>query len=181
MQTVESQLRALMLAGLAGDAASYRALLQAVQARLRAYYGRRIGPDHSALEDLVQETLMAVHTRRATYDSDRPFTAWLHAIARYKLIDYFRDHRAQRSVSLDDWSDFAGVDETNATTARLDVGRLLDSLPVQTRDLIRAVKIEGQPIAKVSATLGLSESAVKIAIHRGLKRLAARLKRSGDL
>ena len=102
MQAVEDQLRALMLAGLSGDAASYRALLEATAVRLRLYYARRIGADHIALEDLVQETLIAVHTRRATYDRNRPFTAWLHAIARYKLIDYMRSHRIHSAVPLED-------------------------------------------------------------------------------
>jgi RNA polymerase sigma-70 factor (ECF subfamily) len=181
VHTVESQLKALMLAGLAGDAASYRSLLRAVQAQLRSYYGRRIGTDHAALEDLVQETLIAVHTRRATYDPDRPFTAWLHAIARYKLIDYLRERRAQPFVSLDDGSDFAGTDDANAATAGLDIARLLDTVPAKTRELIRAVKLEGRSIAEVSALSGLSESTVKVAIHRGLSRMAARLKRMGGL
>src|SRR3974390_1512393 len=86
-----------MLAGLAGDAAAYRALLTALSAHLRAYYkGRlaRIGRSAGAAEDLTQEALMAIHTRRHTYDPAEPLTPWLHAIARYKLIDHLRHTRA---------------------------------------------------------------------------------------
>jgi RNA polymerase sigma-70 factor (ECF subfamily) len=179
--TVESQLKALMLAGLAGDAVSYRRLLHVVQAQLRSYFRRRIGSDDAALEDLVQETLIAIHTRRGTYDPDRPLTAWLHAIARYKLIDVLRDRRSRPFVPLDDETDFSAIDDSNATTARLDIARLLETVPTRTRELIRAVKIEGRSVAEVSASSGLSESAVKVAIHRGLSRMAARLKRLGGL
>lgn len=178
MQAVEDQLRALMLAGLSGDAASYRALLEMAAARLRLYYARRIGADHMALEDLVQETLIAVHTRRATYDPGLPFTAWLHAIARYKLIDYMRSRRMHAALPLDDAGDLAAPDEFNTATARLDIGRLLNTVPRQTRELIQAVKVDGRSIEDVSAASGLSESAVKVAIHRGLKALAARIMRS---
>jgi RNA polymerase sigma-70 factor, ECF subfamily len=178
VQAVEDQMRALMLAGLSGDAASYRALLEATAVRLRLYYARRIGADHIALEDLVQETLIAVHTRRFTYDRNRPFTAWLHAIARYKLIDYMRSHRIHSAVPLEDAGDLAGPDELHAAAARLDIGRLLDTVPRQTRELIQAVKVDGRSIEEVSAASGLSASAVKVAIYRGLKALASRIKRS---
>jgi RNA polymerase sigma-70 factor (ECF subfamily) len=73
----EAQLKALMLSALAGDAAAYRALLAALGELLRRYYARRLA-DAASAEDLVQETLIAVHTkRRATYDT----SASLHALA----------------------------------------------------------------------------------------------------
>ena len=82
-----------MLAGLQGDAASYRLLLTQLSGHLRAYYkGRlaRIGRGATEAEDLTQEALMAIHTRRHTYDPAEPLTPWVHAIARYKLIDHLR-------------------------------------------------------------------------------------------
>lgn len=176
MQPVEERLRRLMIEALAGDERSYRQLLSDVGDRLRAYYSRRMGPGHASTEDLVQETLLAVHTRRFTYDSDRPFTAWLHAIARYKLIDHLRASRAHLSVPIDDMNDLISADDSEATGARHDVEKLLDELPEQTRGFIRAVKIDGRSIAEVSADTGASESAVKVAIHRGLKLLARRMK-----
>src|SRR5882757_647740 len=93
--TVEARLSALMREGLAGNAASYRTLLRELGTHLRRYFLRRLGQDHVAdAEDLVQETLMAVHSRRETYEPERPFTAWAHAIARYKLIDHIRRRRS---------------------------------------------------------------------------------------
>ena len=90
-----------MLAGLAGEAGPYRRLLDELSGLLRAYYGRRAPPGVDT-EDLVQETLIAVHTRRATYDAGQPFTAWAYAIARYKLIDALRRGRGHLRAPLED-------------------------------------------------------------------------------
>src|SRR5690348_13091262 len=87
----ETELKTLMLASQRGDAAAYRSLLAKLAPRLRAYYKRRfiaIGRGAEEAEDLVQETLLAIHLKRHTYDGDALFTPWLHAIARYKLIDH---------------------------------------------------------------------------------------------
>src|SRR3974377_90434 len=89
-----------MRAGLRGDAAGYRFLLGRVMANLRAYYkGKlaRIGRTATEAEDLTQEALMAIHTRRHTYDPSAPLLPWVHAIARYKLIDHLRQTRALMS------------------------------------------------------------------------------------
>jgi len=167
-----------MLEGLAGDAASYRLLLTELSRHLRRYFLRRMGPDRTAdCEDLVQETLMALHARRVTYDATRPFTAWLHAIARYKLMDHFRQSKLRPTVPIDDVEGLFADDTIDAVTARQDIDRLLETVPAQMRGLIRSVKVEGQSIADVAVGSGLSESAVKVGIHRGLRALAARLRR----
>jgi RNA polymerase sigma-70 factor, ECF subfamily len=178
---LEARLRSLMLAGLAGNAASYRVLLTELSRHLRRYFLRRMGHDHTAdCEDLVQETLMALHARRVTYDANRPFTAWLHAIARYKLMDHSRRSKLSPTVPIDDIEGLFADDEIDAATARQDLDRLLETVPAQMRGLIRTVKIEGQSIADAAACSGLSESAVKVGIHRGLKALAARLRRQPE-
>ncbi len=97
---LEPRLKSLMLAGLAGDGAAHCALLKELGAALRRYYGRRLGAGAADVEDLVQETLIAVHTRRATYQPDVPFTVWAYAIARYKLIDLYRRQGRRQTVPL---------------------------------------------------------------------------------
>jgi RNA polymerase sigma-70 factor, ECF subfamily len=95
MTNRETELRALMLASLDGDAASHRALLDRLSGLLRGYYkGRlaRIGRGPTEAEDLVQEAVLAIHFKR-TYDPGEPLTPWVHAIARYKLIDFLRRTR----------------------------------------------------------------------------------------
>lgn len=179
LDSPEPRLSALMRASLAGDAAAYRDVLSELAALLRRYFTRRLGASRGAdAEDLVQETLMAIHTRRTTYDSGRPVTAWVHAIARYKLADHhrYRNGGAGADVSLDDMEDFLPApDEAEAAMVRRDVGKLLDALPVRSRTLIRQVRLEGQSISETAASSGLSESLVKVSIHRGLKALAARV------
>jgi RNA polymerase sigma-70 factor (ECF subfamily) len=165
----EAQYRNWMLAALAGDALAYRRLLAALTGHLRAYFLRRTGgPD---AEDLVQETLIAIHAKRATYDPALPFTAWVHGIARYKLIDSWRRQKRAGEVPLDDAPEFFAQDETEAAIARRDVAKLLARLPEERRKLVEALKIEGQSVAEIAAATGISESSVKVTVHRALKSL----------
>jgi RNA polymerase sigma-70 factor (ECF subfamily) len=163
----EAQYRDWMLAALAGDAAAYRTLLSGLTRHLRGYYARRLGP--AAAEDVVQETLIAIHTRRATYDPDRPFTAWVYGIARYKLVDEYR--RGKRAAAGELFTE----DEAQAAIARRDVEKLLAKLPAAKRALVREIKLEGHSIADTAAKTGMSEAAVKVTVHRALKSLGEEL------
>src|SRR6266446_3906250 len=145
MTTHEVELKALMLASQDGNAASHRALLDRLSRRLRAYYkGKlaRIGRGATETEDLVQEAVLAIHLKRHTYDPVEPLTPWVHAVARYKLIDFLRRTRASSA-----------------------------DVPID------AVKLEGRSVAEAANRCGLSESGVKVNIHRGLKALAALIAR----
>jgi RNA polymerase sigma-70 factor (ECF subfamily) len=169
----EAEYRDWMLASLAGDGAAYRKLLAALTGHLRAYFARRVGP--SAAEDLVQETLIAMHTKRATYDPGLPFTAWIHGIARYKLIDEFRRNKRRAAVPLDEAPDLFAHDESEAASAKRDVEKLLAHLPEAKRKLVRATKIDGLSTAEAADATGLSESAVKVTVHRAIKSLGDEL------
>jgi RNA polymerase sigma-70 factor, ECF subfamily len=177
-QTVETHLKALMVASLGGDAAAYRKLLGALTPHLRAYYGRRLQRAADA-EDLVQETLIAIHTRRASYDPGQPFTAWLHAIARYKLIDHFRRSGIRRTLPLEDAASVVADEDAAAAEAARDVEQLLAQLPENKRALIRHVKLDGLSTAEAAAKTGLSESAVKVGVHRSLKALSNMIRERG--
>jgi RNA polymerase sigma-70 factor (ECF subfamily) len=172
----EVQLKALMSASLGGDASAYRKLLAEAGAHLRAYYGRRLA-SQADVEDLVQEALIAMHTRRSTYDPSQPLTPWLHAIARYKLIDHFRRTGRRQTVSLDDAGDFLGHTDYEDAIARRDAERLLAKLPARTRQLVRSVKFEGLSAKETAERAHMSESAVKVAVHRALRSLSSMLKR----
>ncbi|MGE0626176.1 MAG: sigma-70 family RNA polymerase sigma factor [Hyphomicrobiaceae bacterium] len=174
---LEDRLRALMLASLAGDAASYRRLLTDLTELLRRYFQRRLYDNLSSqADDLVQETLLAIHARRMTYNPDQALTPWVYAIARYKLVDLLRRSRQDRHLPIDDVADFIADETSPAQSAgdRHDLDTMLDTLPERTRALIRRVKIDGQSVAEVAASTGMSESAVKVAVHRGFKALLAR-------
>ena len=176
MTTHEIELKALMLASLDGNSASYRALLDQLSRRLRAYYkGKlaRFGRDTAEAEDLVQEAVLAIHFKRHTYDPAEPLTPWVHAIARYKLIDFLRRSRASiADVPIEGADTTMAHDDNVDAESTYDVKRLIERLPKNMRCSIKAVKLEGLSIAEAAVRCGLSESGVKMNIHRGLKTLA---------
>lgn len=181
MRQDDTDLRALMLAGLAGNGAAHAALLRALLPVLRRFFRRRLSGREDDVEDLVQETLIAVHERRATYDPDRAFGAWVHAIARYKLIDRYRRHyRSEaRSAPLEDADtvpDEFRFDEARDAAADLD--RLLGAIPEKQAAVLRATRLEGLSTTEAAERLGIGESDVKVSAHRGLKSLAARVRDS---
>lgn len=174
----EIALRDLFLRGLDGDEVAYRAFLQKLGAHLRAYLARRLFGWPDEVEDLVQECLLAMHNQRHTYQSDQPLTAWVHAIARYKMIDLLRAKSAREALHepLDDDLAVFAESATESSDARRDLTGLLDTLPDRHRLPIVHVKLEGLSVAETAKLTGMSESAVKVGIHRGLKALALRIK-----
>jgi len=176
----EVQLRGLFLRGLEGDAAAYHQFLQKLSAHLRAFLGKRLFGWPDEVEDLVQECLLAMHNQRHTYQSDQPLTAWVQAIARYKMIDLLRAKSVREALHdpLDDELAVFADSDTDAADARRDLAGLLDTLPDRQRLPIVHVKLQGLSVAETASATGMSESAVKVGIHRGLKALAARIRSS---
>jgi RNA polymerase sigma-70 factor (ECF subfamily) len=170
-----------MLQSLAGDAAVYRIFLDELTARLRAYLRKRLGDFPDEVEDLLQELLLAVHNKRHTYDPKQPLTAWVHAIARYKLVDLLR-RRSRGDVladPLDEDDQVFATTANDAAEAQYDVAKLLRGLPDRQRLPILYVKIEGASVTDTAVRTGMSESAIKVGIHRGLKALAERIRKIG--
>lgn len=181
MSASETRLRELLIRGMAGDAAAYHGFLQELSAHLRGFLRVRLLRLPDDVEDLVQETLLAVHNQRHTYDPAQPLTAWIHAIARYKLVDLLRRRAGREMLNdpLDDELAVFAVSDTDVADARRDLGKLLEQLPDRQRLPIVHMKLEGLSVAETARATGMSEAAVKVGVHRGLKALAA-LIRSGD-
>jgi RNA polymerase sigma-70 factor (ECF subfamily) len=174
----EERLRSLLVRGLVGDESAYRIFLGELAAHLRSWLRGRLARLPEEVEDLLQELLLAVHNQRHTYEPKQPLKPWVHAIARYKCIDLLR--RRSRNEMLNDPLDnddelFIATD-SEAAEARYDVAKLLDQLPDRQRLPIFYVKIEGASVADAAKRMGMSESAVKVGIHRGLKALAAKIR-----
>ncbi len=169
----EAELRALMVAALQGDGNAHHALLSKIALKLRAFFGRRLGRDAAEVEDLVQEVLIAVHTRRDTYDPSRPLTSWVYAIARYKLADCFRRNHRREMIQLEDDLELFSVDESEQYSARQDIDQMLAVLPDSQRQAIRLTRIDGLSTAEAAQRSGQSESLIKVNVHRGMKRLMA--------
>lgn len=152
-----------------GDKQAYRTLLGECETWLKRYYARKIGAH--ALDDLVQDTLISLHRKRASYDSGRAFLPWLAAIARYRWIDHLRKAYRAKETELNE--ELAAGPADPAIAAKIGLERLMTQIPEGQALAIRLVKIEGLSIAEASEQSGQSESLVKVNIHRGIKRMSA--------
>ncbi|MDP3739505.1 MAG: sigma-70 family RNA polymerase sigma factor [Hyphomonadaceae bacterium] len=179
MTASEPRLKALMIQGLEGDAAAHNRLLGELARMLRSYYAKRMAGLTADIEDLVQETLIAVHTRRESYDRNRAFTAWAFSIARYKMVDAFRSRGTRVAIPIEDIDDLFADDASDGIAAGVAIERLMAELPANQRLSIQHTKIEGLSVEETANRTGLSASNVKISVHRGLKALMARV-RKGD-
>lgn len=177
----EALLQGLLLRGLAGDALAYREFLAALALHVRGFLRRRLHQRPAEVEDVLQEVLLAVHNARHTYQAQQPLTVWVQAIARYKLADYLRRYAHHEALHdlLEDDSDLFGISDEAPAQASRDLGKLLGRLPERQRLPIVHVKLQGLSVEETARITGLSSSAVKIGIHRGLKALA-RLIRGSD-
>jgi RNA polymerase sigma-70 factor (ECF subfamily) len=177
----ESALRPLWMRAQSGDDAAYRQCLVMLAGRLRAYLKRRLSAIPDEVEDLVQETLLALHLQRGTYDPALPVSAWAFAIARHKLVDLWRRRGRRDSLhdSIDDVDEHLLMAEPDDGGARRDLKVLLQDLSDAQRQAIVLTKLEGLSITQAAERTGVSESAIKVQVHRGLKRLAALVRHEG--
>jgi RNA polymerase sigma-70 factor (ECF subfamily) len=175
MNASEERLKGLLLRGLDDEAPAYQAFLMEMSTHLRAYFRKRLARLPDEVEDLVQESLLAIHNKRHTYDAEQPLTAWVHAIAKYKLVDLLRRRASREALTdpIDDETDFFSSADGEAADARRDLAKLLDQLPDRQRLPIVHTKLEGLSVTEAAQRTGMSESAIKVGVHRGMKALAA--------
>lgn len=176
MNSPEDDWSKWMRAANAGDEAAYRQVLAAFVPILREFARRtllRYGRGPEDVEDVVQETLLAIHLKRQTWDGKRPILPWVKAIARNKLIDGLRRQGFRQSVPIDDVIDLLPAAETEAELSGAELERLLGRLQGRQAEVVRAISLEGISIREVGLRLGISEGAVRVALHRGLKSLAS--------
>lgn len=175
----EEQLRKLMLSSLEGDAASYRQLLLALSKQLRPYFAvnlARHGRSKVEAEDLVQEALLAIHSRKHTYDASQPLSPWVYGIARYKFVDYLRRRKNAPELSIEE-IDEVGASGHASIEDGLDVQSLLSGLPAPMRTAVQLIKLDGASTSEAAKRAGSSEAAVRVNAHRGMKAMMAKLKR----
>ncbi|NJM50987.1 MAG: sigma-70 family RNA polymerase sigma factor [Sphingomonadales bacterium] len=169
MKAGEESLRTLMIRAQKGDKRAYTVLLEESSRWLSRFFAQKIAAD--VVDDLVQDTLISVHRKLASYDNSRPFLPWLAAIARYRWVDRLRQTYKHEAKALD--FDIAQDGHEDVVGAKISIDRLLAHLPDGQAEAIQYVKIQGLSIAEAGAKTGQSESLVKVNIHRGLKKLAA--------
>ncbi len=166
----EATFARLMVATQAGDRRAYTVLLTEAQSWLERYFRRRVPAPQ--LDDLVQEVLLAIHSKRATWDETRAFLPWLAAIARYRWVDHLRRVYRASEDELGD-HDASEDSEEEAVLARMSLERLFVHLPPSQCHAIELVKIKGLSVTEAATRTGQTESLIKVNIHRGLKKLSA--------
>jgi RNA polymerase sigma-70 factor, ECF subfamily len=171
----------MMRASIAGDEGAYRRLLEdigrSVRAMARAAFTRaRVGD--ADIEDAVQETLLAIHLKRHTWDARQPLAPWAYAIARHKVVDILRRRGRQRIEPLENVEEFLAAPEGEDPHALSDARKLLETLAPRQRDIVTSISLDGQSIAATAKRLKMSEVAVRVALHRALKSLGEAWRRS---
>lgn len=163
----------LLRAANGGDARAYADFLRTVTPVLRGIVrarGQALGT--AACEDILQDILLALHLKRQTWDPTLPVRPWIYAIARHKVTDAFRARGARIDLPVEDFADTlaapAGPDPTEAR----DVEKMLGMLDPRAAAIVRGIGLDGATIAETGTRHGLSEGAVRVALHRALKQLA---------
>jgi len=165
----------LMARSQQGDPESYRRLLQSITPYLRAL-AHRFGLSGADLEDGVQDVLLTVHSIRHTYDPARPFGPWLTAVARHRLLDRLRRRTRQtgRETELTEAHETFAAVETNHPELAGEAGRLkaaIAALPEGQRRAVEMLKLKEMSLKEASKASGQSETALKVSVHRAIKRL----------
>jgi RNA polymerase sigma-70 factor (ECF subfamily) len=177
----DSEWSALLHAANAGDAPAYRRFLQQLAPVLRSFVRRMLvratAPEADA-EDIVQEILLAIHTKRNTWIESAPVAPWVFTIARHKTIDALRRRGRRIDVPIDDVAESLAAEESEPNLLGLFLDRYLETLPSTQRKVVKAIAVGGNSIAEAADTLAMSRGAVRVALHRGLASLAARTKGS---
>ncbi|MER9875161.1 sigma-70 family RNA polymerase sigma factor [Mesorhizobium sp. M0195] len=169
----EAELSRLLRAAIAGDERAYADFLHRIAALVRGFARRKIVQGGVDPEDVVQETLLAIHVKRHTWRDNAPVLPWVYAIARFKLIDAFRRRGRRIEVEIDEIAETFAEPEAETVSER-DVNRALDSLSPAQRSVVSAVSVEGRSIGETAAKFGISETAVRVSLHRGLAAIAKR-------
>lgn len=167
----------LLQAAIAGDEKAYAAFLARTAPIVRGFARRKIVQGGVDPEDVVQETLLAIHTKRHTWRSEAPVLPWIYAIARFKLIDAFRKRGRRVEIEIGEIAETLAQPEVETVSDR-EIGRVLDGLAPGQRSVVAAISIEGHSIAETAEKFGMTQTAVRVALHRGLRAIAEKFVRS---
>ena len=179
MREREDEWTGLMRSAISGDSAAYHRLLKAATPVLRAAARRglsRAGQPIDQAEDIVQDILLAVHLKRHTWNPSAAFAPWLFAIARNKLIDALRRRGKRIFVNIDDFAETLADHSQSETASSSEIAAQLNSLPARQRDVLQSIAVESASIKDTAAKFAISEGAVRVALHRGLASLTAKLR-----
>jgi RNA polymerase sigma-70 factor (ECF subfamily) len=169
----DNELTVLMRAALGGSERAYAEFLGRAASLVRGFARKKIVRGSIDPEDIVQETLLAIHAKRHTWRDDGTVLPWLYAIARHKLVDAFRRAGRHVEIEIDEVKETLTAPESEYVSDR-EIRNALATLPSGQRTVVAAVTVDGHSIGETARSLGMSETAVRVALHRGLKAIAQR-------
>ena len=168
----EEGLRQLMIRYQHADSSAVEELISRLSPALyRFLNGPEIAP--SDLDDLLQDCWIRIHRSRQTWRPSQPLLPWIFAIARHTRLDGYRRKVRLRTREVL----VADVPETPATygpppTADIpDIGKLVEALPREQREVIIMLKFEGMSLTEVARATASTPGAVKQKAHRAYKKL----------
>jgi RNA polymerase sigma-70 factor (ECF subfamily) len=165
----------LMRAANRGDEAAYRRVLQGIAPVLRAQIRSgllRMSAGVDDTEDILQDALLAIHLKRHTWREDEPFSPWMRAIARNKLIDTLRRRGGRYDLPIEDFSETLAAPEEERPLSQVETDRMLGMIDGRSREVVQAIAFDGLNTREAAAHLGITEGAVRVALHRGVTALA---------
>ena len=176
MRNHEEQLADLLRSALAGDAAAYRAFLGELTLRLRPAVRsacQRAGLPAADVEDMLQDVLLAIHTKRQTWEPSAKLGPWVHAIVRYKVIDGFRRRGRRDEIPIDDVLETLPAEAPQGEpNARDMIETFLPSLSGRQYDVVKAISLDHASIRQTAERLSMTEGAVRVTLHRAIAALA---------
>lgn len=179
MASEEDVLADLMRTALRGDEAAYNAFLRRAAELTRRAVARRLAASWaSGVEDVVQETLLAIHLKRHTWRTEEPIMPWLATIARYKAIDACRRRGVRVELPVEDFAEvLPGPEDTHSFEETQHIEMAVGSLSGGQQRVVRSIALEGRSISETARALDMKETAVRVAFHRGLSAIALRFGR----
>jgi RNA polymerase sigma-70 factor (ECF subfamily) len=163
-----------MVRAQAGDQLAYEKLMIEIGDTIERFVLRRFGrgPAGDLVEECVQESLLAVHRARHTYDPARRFRPWLLTIVRHKAIDLLRRDRTRRQEPLDTAELRSREDRTfDDPQHQLDAATVLERLDPKYRTALILTKLEGCSMEEAAGRAGVSVTAMKTRVHRAIRSL----------
>ncbi len=167
-----------------GDVERYRELVERHERRVFALAWSRLG-DAALAEDATQEAFIRAYRHLAMLSDGAKFAGWISTIARRAAIATGLRHRRELDMR-ERWAleqptatepPGEDADECAAETLR----RALTELPAMHRECLVLFHLEGKSGAEAAAALGISESALRVRLHRARAALRERLeKRLGE-
>lgn len=165
---------ALLTEANAGNSRAYATFLRTITPVLRGIVRAKGGGlGESVCEDVLQEVLLAVHLKRHTWQAGAPVRPWLYAIARYKVVDAFRARGGKAELPIEDFDEILAAEAGPDPTEAADMAKMIGLLDDRSGRLVRMIGIDGASTAEAGQALNMTEGAVRVALHRAFKTLAA--------